>query len=178
MGYIGKLCIKMIRLFVLFSVIASQPLLAADGTSRYVEPPYQPPKVVFDFYFNEPLDMQAALYWVRSLSNPLSKAPYSYQLDDMSIVIVIHGTEIVTVARKNYARYKDVVERMRYYASFGVKFRVCGVNADEYGYDSDDFYDFVEVVPTAMAELAYWQQKGYALIKPDILNKKYSVEEI
>ena len=119
-----------------------------------------------------------ALHWVRSLVNPLSKPPYSYQLDDMIIIVVIHGTEVVTVARKNYKQYKEVVERMRYYASFGVKFRVCELNAEDYGYDSDDFYEFIEVVPTAMAELAHWQQKGYALIRPDIKNKKYSIEEI
>lgn len=160
------------------AVFASQVAMAASDVSKYVEPPYKAPKVVFDFYFNEPLDINSALYWVRSLTNPLSKAPYSYQLDEMSIVVVIHGTEVVTVARKNYARYKDVVERMRYYASFGVKFRVCGLNADDYGYDADDFYEFIEVVPTAMAELAHWQQKGYALIKPDIMNKKYSIDEI
>jgi intracellular sulfur oxidation DsrE/DsrF family protein len=152
--------------------------MAAESTSRYVEPPYLLPKVVFDFYFNEPLDIQDALYWIRSLANPLGESPYSYKLDDMSIIVIIHGTEVVTVARKNYGRYKDIVERMRYYASFGVKFRVCGLNAGDYGYDSDDFYDFIEVVPTAMAELTHWQQKGYAVIKPDIKNKKYSIQEI
>jgi len=163
---------------IISTLLISQPLLAEEETSRYVEPPYQLPKVVYDFYFNEPLDIQAALHWIRSLANPLGEPPYSYKLDDMSIIVVIHGTEVVTVARKNYKKYKEIVERMRYYASFGVKFRVCGLNASDFGYDSDDFYEFIEVVPTAMAELAYWQQKGYAIIKPDIKQKKYSNEEI
>jgi len=37
----------------------------------------------------------------------------------MNTVVVIHGTEIVTVAHKNYDRYKDAVERMRYYVDLG-----------------------------------------------------------
>lgn len=163
-------------IFVLFLIY--RPAMAEIEVSKFVETPYLPPKVVFDFYYNEPLDAQAALYWVRSLVNPLGEDPYNYSLDDMSIVVVIHGTEVVTVARKNYKKYKDIVERMRYYASFGVKFKVCGLNADDYGYDTEDFYEFIEVVPSAITELAHWQQKGYALISPTIMNKKYSIDEI
>lgn len=169
---------RLIWIVLLLIVSTAHSLAGADDKSRYVEPPYLVPKVVYDFYFNEPTDIQAALFWVRSLANPLGEKPYSYSLDEMSIVVVIHGTEVVTVARKNYAKYKDIVERMRYYASFGVKFRVCALNAGDYGYDTNDFHEFIEVVPTAMAELTHWQQKGYALIKPDIKDKKYSIEEI
>jgi hypothetical protein len=93
-------------------------------------------------------------------------------------VVVIHGTEIVTVAQKNYDRYKDAVERMRYYAGFGVKFKVCGLAAMDYGYTVDDFYEFIDVVPSAITELSHWQQQGYSLITPTVLEKKYTIEEI
>lgn len=39
-------------------------------------------------------------------------------------------------------------------------------------------YDFVELVPSAITELAHWQLKGYALIKPEVMDKKLSIEEI
>jgi len=90
----------------------------------------------------------------------------------------IHGMEIVTVARKNYERYADAVERMRYYAQLGVEFRVCALAAADYGYDVEDFHDFVTVVPSAITELAHWQLQGYALITPQVLLKTIDIDSI
>ncbi|MDQ7015586.1 MAG: DsrE family protein [Gammaproteobacteria bacterium] len=146
--------------------------------AKYEETPYQEPKVVFDFFLDDPKKMASALYWLRSLMNPLMDSPYDYAPEFMELKVVIHGTEIVTLAEKNYSTYKDVVERMRYYASLGVQFRICGLAAQDYGYVHKDFYDFVIVVPSAITELAHWQQQGYGLITPQILDKKYSIEEI
>ena len=149
----------------------------AEGATR-VQTPYAEPKVVYDFYFDEPAKINSALYWVRSLMNPLSEEPYNYSPDFMDIVVVIHGTEIVTLAEKNYKKYKDAVERMRYYAELGVKFRVCGLAAADYDYADSDFYDFIEVAPSAITELSHWQQQGYSLITPNIMSKKYATEDI
>jgi hypothetical protein len=149
----------------------------AEGASR-VETPYEEPKVVYDFYFDEPAKINSALYWIRSLMNPLMDEPYGFAPDFMDIVVVIHGTEIVTVASKNHEKYKDAVGRMRYYAELGVKFKVCGLAAEDYGYSDKDFYEFVEVVPSAITELVHWQQQGYALMTPVVMEKKYSIDEI
>ena len=67
---------------------------------------------------------------------------------------------------------------MRYYANLGVEFRVCGLAAQDFGYETDDFYEFVKVTPSAITELAHWQLQGYALIKPEVLEKKFAIEEI
>ena len=151
---------------------------AADDTSREVQTPYTEPKVVYDFYFDDPEKINSALYWIRSLMNPLLDAPYDMAPEFMDIKVVIHGTEIVTVARKNYEKYRDAVERMRYYASLGVEFKVCGLAAHDFGYKTDDFHEFIEVVPSAINELAHWQLEGYALITPTVMEKKYTIEEI
>jgi intracellular sulfur oxidation DsrE/DsrF family protein len=148
----------------------------ADG--KTVDTAYAPAKVVFEFYLDDPQKIGSALYWVRSLMNPLLDAPYNYSPEDLRIVVVIHGTEIVTVAKKNEAKYQEAVDRMRYYAGLGVSFKVCGQAAEEYGYRAQDFQDFIEVVPNAITELAHWQQQGYALITPQILEKKFSIESI
>jgi intracellular sulfur oxidation DsrE/DsrF family protein len=148
----------------------------ADG--KTVDTAYAPAKVVFEFYLDDPQKIGSALYWVRSLMNPLLDAPYNYSPEDLKIVVVIHGTEIVTVAKKNEAKYQEAVDRMRYYAGLGVSFKVCGQAAEEYGYRMQDFQDFIEVVPNAITELAHWQQQGYALITPQILEKKFSIESI
>jgi hypothetical protein len=159
---------------LLFSLAAA----AAEETSREVQTPYTEPKVVYDFYFDNPEKINSALYWIRSLMNPLLDDPYGMAPEFMDIKVVIHGTEIVTVARKNYEKYKDAVGRMRYYASLGVEFKVCGLAAHDYGYNTDDFQAFIDVVPSAINELAHWQLEGYALITPQVMEKKYSIEEI
>jgi len=146
----------------------------AQGARR-VETPYEAQKVVYDFYFDDPQKINSALYWIRSLMNPLMAAPYDYAPEQLSIKVVIHGTEIVTVARRNYSKYKDAVERMRYLHSLGVEFKVCALAAADYGYRPEDFQDFVEVVPSAFAELAHWQMQGYALITPRILERRHSI---
>ncbi|MEW6119400.1 MAG: DsrE family protein [Pseudomonadota bacterium] len=156
--------------------LATSPPAQAAG--KWVQTPYAPSRVMFEFYFDDPQKIGSALYWVRSLMNPLTEAPYNYPPEDFSIVVVIHGTEIVTVAKKNAAKYQEVVDRMRYYADLGVKFKVCGQAAEDYGYAVKDFQDFVEVVPNAITELAHWQQQGYALIVPQIMDKKIDIESI
>jgi intracellular sulfur oxidation DsrE/DsrF family protein len=162
-------------MFMLFLLLPCSP--HADA-AKFVQTPYADPKAVFDFYFNEPEDIDSALYWVRSYMNPMMDAPYSMAPEMMEIVVIIHGMEIVTAAKKNYERYKSAVDRMQYLSQIGVRFRVCGLAANDYGYDVGDFYEFIEVAPSAITELGYWQQQGYALIKPDILSKKYNIEDI
>jgi len=166
---------------ILLMVLASlwlglgTPALAAG---KRVATPYAPAKVMFEFYLDDPQKIGSALFWVRSLMNPLMEAPYGYAPEDLSIVVVIHGTEIVTVAKKNEEKYQDAVDRMRYYAGFGVTFKVCGQAAVDYGYRVEDFQDFIEVVPNAITELAHWQQQGYALIIPQIVSKTIDIESI
>jgi intracellular sulfur oxidation DsrE/DsrF family protein len=150
----------------------------AQAAGKWVATPYAPARVVFEFYLDDPQKIGSALFWVRSLMNPLQAAPYNYSPEDMKIVVVIHGTEIVTVAKKNEAKYQEAVDRMRYYADLGVAFKVCGQAAEDYGYMVRDFQDFIEVVPNAITELAHWQQLGYALIVPQILDKKIDIESI
>ncbi|MGD2161347.1 MAG: DsrE family protein [Gammaproteobacteria bacterium] len=162
--------------------VAAIPCLAAEQQpvkgGSWVQTPYQEQKVLFDFYFDDPEKINSALYWIRSQMNPLMEDPYNQAPEFMDTMVIIHGTEIVTVAQKNYDLYREAVERMRYYADLGVKFRVCGLAAEDYGYSVNDFYEFIEVVPSAITELSHWQQQGYSLITPTVLEKKYTIEEI
>lgn len=159
--------------------------LAALGSSavwaqaKVVTPDYEPPRVVYDFYLDDPAKINAALYWVRSLINPLQASPYNMDpMLDMEIVVIIHGTEIVTVAKKNEAKYEDAVARMRYYANLGVDFHVCGLAAEDYDYDREDFQDFITLVPSAFTDLVHYQQQGYAVIKPEVFVRTQSIESM
>ena len=161
---------------LLAAVLCSQ--VAAEAPSKEVQTPYGEQKVVFDFYLDDPNKINSALFWIRSLVNPLMDDPYGLAPEFLDLKVVIHGTEIVTVARKNYDKYRDAVERMRYYASLGVEFKVCGMAAVDYDYTTDAFYEFIDVVPSAITELAHWQLEGFALITPIVTEKKFSIEEI
>lgn len=162
-------------------VLTATPAMAETPSEQHASfeaTPYSEQKVVFDFYFDDPEKIHAALYWIRSLMNPLMEAPYEIAPEFLDLIVIIHGTEIVTLARKNYEKYQDAVERMRYYAQLGVRFRICGIAAADYGYQVKDFYEFVQVVPSAIPELAHWQLQGYALITPQLMLKTRSIEEI
>jgi len=164
---------KLVLLILLLS-----PLVYADKGASFVQTPYTEQKVVFDFYLDNPHKINTALYLIRSIMNPLMDSPYDMAPEFLDLKVIIHGTEIVTVARKNYKKYQDAVERMRYYAELGVEFRVCGLAAEDYGYTEKDFYDFIKITPSAITELAHWQLQGYALIRPIVVEKKLSIEEI
>ena len=151
---------------------------AATAQASCVQTPYRNPKALFDIYLDHPAKMGAALYWLRSFMNPLTEAPYSFFPEDMSVVVVLHGTELVTVAKKNEAKYEEVVQRMRYYAQQGVKFKVCGLALQDFGYTRADLQPFVEVTPSAMTELVHWQNQGYGLITPVVTDKRLSIDEI
>lgn len=154
------------------------PAGTAQAEATYVQTPYGAQKVVFDFYYDDPRKLGSALHWVRSLLNPLMGEPYNYAPEFLDLIVLIHGTEIVATAKHNYGKYKDDVERMKYYAALGVKFKVCGIAAEDYGYGAKDFHDFIELVPSAITELAHWQLQGYAIITPEIMEKSVSIEEI
>jgi len=163
---------------LLVGVLVLSVCARAVAEVEFVQTPYTEQKVVFDFYFDDPQKAGPALYWVRALLNPLMDDPYGYAPEFMDIKVIIHGTELVTVAKHNYKKYRDIVERMRYYSELGVEFRVCAMAAADYGYRLQDFQDFIRVIPSAITELAHWQLQGFALITPHVMDKKYSIEEI
>lgn len=149
-----------------------------DNGAQFSLTPYNEQRVVFDFYFDHPQKIGPALQQVSTLLRTLTTSPYDYLPEFIDIKIVIHGTEIVTLAEKNYNDYRDVVERMRFLASLGVDFRVCGEAIADYQYSPSDLHDFVKVIPSAVAELAHWQLKGYAYLQPQVLIKKFATEDI
>ena len=69
-------------------------------------------------------------------------------------------------------------ERMRYYAALVVEFKVCGLVAHDYGYKTDAFHEFIDVVPSAINELAHWQLEGYAVITPVVMDKIHAIDDI
>lgn len=155
------------------------PIRGMASSAEFVATPYaEEQKIVFDFYFDEPQKINPALYWLKGLVDPLMAEPYNLSPDDMDIKVIIHGTEVVALAKHNYAQYQKAVQRMRYYAQLGVEFRLCSFTAQEYGYVLKDLQDFVQIVPSGIADLAHWQNEGYVLIAPRVQEKRFTIAEI
>ena len=96
--------------FLFFSLLL--PAHSFANSAEIVNTPYaDQQKIVFDFYFDEPQKINSALYWLKALVDPLIAEPYNLSPDDIEIKVVIHGTEVVSLAKHNYAMYKNAVER-------------------------------------------------------------------
>jgi hypothetical protein len=120
-------------------------------------------KAVFDFYFLDP--QQTAI--VFNNINALLKATHEFgpkEIDPVNVVVVSHGPELVVWDKRNYRKYKDIVDRAASLSQQGVRFEVCRNAAAALGLRPEDLHGFVNVVPAGPYALTYWQQKGYALI--------------
>jgi len=119
-------------------------------------------KTVWDFNFVDPKTVGGVFNNV----NALRKATADFgpnELDPLKIVIVSHGPEIVVWAKKNYGKYKEIVDRAANLAKQGVRIEVCRNAAAAQGFKPEDLQGFVTVVPAGPYALAYWQAKGYSL---------------
>lgn len=168
-----------VSLLVLVFFSVWLPIRGMASSAEFVATPYaEEQKIVFDFYFDDPQKINSALYWLKGLVDPLMAEPYNLSPDDMDIKVILHGTEVVALAKHNYPQYQKAVERMRYYAQLGVEFRLCAIAARDYEYELKDLQEFIQLVPSGITELAHWQKEGYVLIAPRIQEKRYAIAEI
>jgi intracellular sulfur oxidation DsrE/DsrF family protein len=144
----------------------SQSTDAPFGSAKFV--PYsdidsvKQLKVVWDFNFIDP----KAIGMVFNNLNALLRATTDFgpnEIDPIKVVIVSHGPEVVVFDKRNYTKYKEIVDRAASFARQGVKFEVCRNAAAAQGLVPEDLHGFVTVVPAGPHALAYWQSKGYSL---------------
>ncbi len=171
-----KLYLLGILLSVSYAALASA---TEENPAKVVQTPYnEEQKTLFQFFFNHPAKINTGLDWLRVYMNTLINDPYGMAPEFMQVKVVIHGTEIVTLLKKNRQKYQSAVERMEYYASLGVEFIACHSFAEGLGYQPKDFYDFVTLAPSGPNEVIHWQQQGYALIIPQALDKLINLDEL
>ena len=175
---LGGQTLKQLLLGVGLILLCQLSLAEEAETPEIVFPPYENQKVVYEFFFDHPIKIYTALDWLRTHLITLDAEPYDIPPDFIDMKVVLHGTEVVTLAKKNYERYKEVVQRMRYYAELGVDFRVCAYSLREFDYKPKDMQDFIRIIPSAVTDLTHLQNQGYALIIPRMHDKTYTNEEI
>jgi hypothetical protein len=122
-------------------------------------------KVVWDFNFVDPKAVGIVFNNISSFLRSVSDFG-PHEIDPVKVVVVSHGPEVVVFARKNYPKYKEIVDRAASFAKQGIKFEICDVAARFQGFVPEELYGFVTVVPAGPYALAYWQAKGYALNAP------------
>ncbi len=120
-------------------------------------------KAVYDFYFPDPNGVPLVLSSIASLMAQTAEfGPHEFE--PLKIVVVSHGPELVVFAKRNYGKYKDIVDRAASLAQQGVKFEICRGAAASLNFEPEDFHGFATVVPSGPYALTYWQMKGYGLI--------------
>src|SRR5262245_42433308 len=105
-------------------------------------------KVVWDFNFTDPKAVGTVFNYVNALLTATSEFG-PHEIDPIKVVIVSHGPELVVFARKNYDKYKDIVDRAASFAKQGVKFEICRAAANFLGFAAEDFHGFVTLAPPA-----------------------------
>jgi uncharacterized protein len=163
---------KYLKLLVILSVFIFQGYaFAASEVEQYGTAKFQSYqdiesvkqlKVVWDFNFQDPKSVNGVFNNLAALLKATAEyGPHDFE--PIKVVIVSHGPELVVFDKRNYAKYKDVVERASNFAKQGVKFEICNNASKAVGSRPEDLYGFVTVVPAGPYALAYWQSKGYSL---------------
>lgn len=152
-----------------------QALADENTPSKFRDTSYTPHKVVYDFNYQVPQDGVKALGYIRNHLKALEE--FGDVGKDSHIVVVMHGYEVHAVAREQWDHFPDVYAKLKALTEKGVSFYVCRNSARGKGYDTDDFYDLITVIPAGMAEVGHWQAKGYSYINPQ-LHKRMTREDL
>jgi intracellular sulfur oxidation DsrE/DsrF family protein len=164
----GPVRFTLVATALLTGTVASFPQTAETpyGTARFE--PYQDIeqikqlKVVWDFNFTDPRAVDTVFNYLNALLNATDEFG-PHEIEPIKVVVVSHGPELVVFARRNFAKYADIVERAAALAKRGVRFEICRNAATFLGFTAQDFHGFAALVPPAPFALAYWQSKGYTL---------------
>lgn len=156
----------MIKRILLIAALAfSLPALADSnapwGHASVLDIEYSKQRVVYD----------TAVKTVEALTSVLDRASYLSALNgadpfDNKIVIVLHGDEINYFAIKNYAKYKDLMQRAQSLTVGGIiEFRMCKIAAASRDYEPKDIHGFVHLVPMGDAEIVRLQHEGFSYMR-------------
>ncbi|WP_333784083.1 DsrE family protein [Thermocrinis sp.] len=156
----------MLKVFLSFLIFFT--FAFATEEAKFVQTEYKKPfRVVYELFLDHPEKLRPALGWISNVIFVLTHPPYNFNLEDIDIVVVSHGRELEVFAKEHKDKYQDIVERLESLSQYGVKFKLCRIALTQlYGYSEKDLYPFVETVPSAITEIAYWQQMGYSLLIP------------
>lgn len=150
---------------VLACFASAGALAGPDDPSRFDPVGYGAQNFLYDFNFAEPVHGLKALTFVRNHIRALKEHG---DFENSRLVIVAHGNELHALSRLNSAAFPNAYEELRDLVEQGVEIHVCRNAASGRGYQPDEFYDLITVVPTAMTDIAKYQGEGFGYIYPAV----------
>ena len=153
------------RLLFIAALAISPPLLADSaapwGSAKVLDIQYSKQKVVYDAAVGSVAAMTSVIDRVSYLSEINGADPF-----DNKFVIVLHGKEIPFFAIRNYAKYKELMDRAQSLTVGGIiEFRMCRIAARSHGLEPGDVHGFVSMVPMGDAEIVRLQHEGYSYMR-------------
>ena len=142
-----------------FMFATAAALAGPADPSRFEATPYKAQKALYDFNFAKPNDALGAFAYVKN--HLLAIEDYG-DPKNSRVVIVAHGNELHAFSRLNRAAYPGMYEELKALKEAGVTIRVCSNAARSRGYQPDEFYDVITVVPAAVIDIAKWQNEGFS----------------
>lgn len=133
----------------------SPAAFAADETA------YAPAKAVYDVSTSDAAELGRILDRASLLQTLYGVDPF-----EAAIVIVVHEGAIPLFAKSAPDQAHDLMLRASSLAMGEViHFRLCSASARMQGYSSEDFHEFMKMVPMADAEIVRLQNEGYAYLR-------------
>jgi intracellular sulfur oxidation DsrE/DsrF family protein len=84
---------------------------------------------------------------------------------DTGIALVLHGPEIVIFAKRNYARFRETVDRAaRLDAGRIVEMKICRTEMKRLGIGEEEIPGFIELVPYGPDEEKRLRRNGYVYL--------------
>ncbi|OIQ65276.1 DsrE/DsrF-like family protein [mine drainage metagenome] len=156
------------RFFCILLLLASSVWAGPQDASAFDPSGLGAQNAVYQFNYEKPQDLLLGLGY---LKNHLQALKEFGDLGHSQLVVVAHGNELHMLSRLNQVAYPEIYAELKQLTNQGVQFRVCRNAARSRGYQPQDFYDVVTVVPSAMSELAKWQGQGFAYISGNVIRK-------
>ena len=148
--------------------VGGSALAGPTDKSAFDPVQYDAQKVLYDFNFDDPLDGQRALGFIR---NHIAAAQEFGDFEGSKFVVVAHGNELHAFSRLNRTAYLDVYDKVKELRDQGVEFHICRNAARGRGYEPDEFYDLFTVVPAAVIDIAKYENQGYSYMYPLVTHK-------
>ncbi|MCG7874689.1 MAG: DsrE family protein [Candidatus Thiodiazotropha lotti] len=136
------------------------PLLADAEIERLLQAKEEPAGVVFEILEDDDDALGWALPKIAKLSARLRE-----RFPDLAIAVVTHGREqFALLADESDGLLAPIHEDARQLRADEIDLHVCGTHASWDGYTPEDFPDYIDVSPSAPAQIRDYQNLGFVLI--------------
>ncbi|MCG7930362.1 MAG: DsrE family protein [Candidatus Thiodiazotropha lotti] len=136
------------------------PLLADAEIERLLQAKEEPAGVVFEILEDDDDALGWALPKIAKLSARLRE-----RFPDLAIAVVTHGREqFALLADESDGLLAPIHEDARQLRADEIDLHVCGTHASWDGYIPEDFPDYIDVSPSAPAQIRDYQNLGFVLI--------------